>query len=117
MVPFLVLAGISTVSPFSTGLPSELNWPGINQFCDIAFFPDIRSSVTSFLPAARSWHWYSRTIASKRDLAHFEPMVKDKPIPRLFVRLALHAVLSGAGLVMIYAALDRIMLWLGLVPK
>jgi hypothetical protein len=44
-------------------------------------------------------------------------MVKDKPIPRLFVRLALHAALCGAGLVTIYTALDRILLWLGLAPK
>jgi hypothetical protein len=41
----------------------------------------------------------------------------DKDFPPLFVRLALRAVLCGAGLITIYTALDRIMLWLGLAPK
>ena len=39
---------------------------------------------------------YSRTIASKGSLAHFERM-DEKDSPTLFVRLALHAALCGAG--------------------
>jgi hypothetical protein len=60
--------------------------------------------------------WYSRTIASKGALGHFEPM-DEKDSPTLFVRLALRAVLYGAGLVAIYTALARVEMWLGLAPK
>jgi len=60
--------------------------------------------------------WHSSTIASKRDLGHFEPM-DEKDSPALFVRLALRAAIYGAGLVAIYAALARVILWFGLAPE
>jgi hypothetical protein len=60
--------------------------------------------------------WYSRAIAWKGGLGHFERM-DEKNSPTLFVRLALHAALCGAGLVTIYTALARAILWLGLAPK
>ena len=60
--------------------------------------------------------WHSSTIASKRDLGHFEPMdEKDSPTP--FVRLALRAALYGAGLITIYTALARVIMWFGPAPK
>ncbi len=60
--------------------------------------------------------WHSSTIASKRDLGHFEPM-DEKDSPTLFVRLALLAALCGAGLITIYTALARVILWFGLAPQ
>ncbi len=41
----------------------------------------------------------------------------DKDFPPLFVRLALRAVLCGAGLVAMYTVVARITLWFGLAPK
>jgi hypothetical protein len=55
-------------------------------------------------------------MAWKGDLGHFERM-DDENSPTLYVWLALPAALCGAGLVMIYTALARVMLWLGLAPK
>ena len=60
--------------------------------------------------------WHSSTIASKRDLGHFEPM-DEKDTPTLFVRLALRAAIYGAGLITIYTALARVIMWFGLAPK
>ena len=60
--------------------------------------------------------WYSRAIAWKGDLGHFEHM-DEKDSPTLFVRLALHAALCGAGLVTIYTALAKVMQWLCLAPR
>jgi hypothetical protein len=60
--------------------------------------------------------WHSSTIAWKQDLGHFEPM-DEKDSPTLFVRLALRAALYGAGLVTIYTALARVIMWLGLAPQ
>jgi hypothetical protein len=89
--------------------------PFRRQGSDIALFPEITSSVT-FFACRQELNWYSRAIASKDNLAHFERM-ENKLFASLFVRLALHAALCGAGLVTIYTALDRILLWLGLAPK
>ena len=60
--------------------------------------------------------WYSRTIASKGALGHFEPM-DERDSPTLFVRLALRAALYSAGLITIYTALARVIMWFGLAPK
>ena len=60
--------------------------------------------------------WYSSAIASKGDLGHFEPM-DEKDSPTLFVRLAFLAALWGAGLITIYTALARVILWFGLAPN
>ena len=60
--------------------------------------------------------WHSSTIASKQDLGHFE-LMDEKDSPTLFVRLALRAALYGAGLVTIYTALARVIMWLGLAPQ
>ena len=60
--------------------------------------------------------WHSRTIASKEDLGHFEPM-DEKDSPTLFVRLALRAAIYGAGLITIYTTLARAIMWFGLAPK
>jgi hypothetical protein len=40
----------------------------------------------------------------------------EKDSPTLFVRLALRAAIYGAGLVAIYTALARVIIWFGLAP-
>ena len=55
-------------------------------------------------------------MARKRDLGHYERM-DDEYSPTLYVWLALPAALCGAGLVTIYTALARVMLWLELAPN
>ncbi|MGD0124000.1 MAG: hypothetical protein ABSF46_01480 [Terriglobia bacterium] len=60
--------------------------------------------------------WHSSTIASKRDLGHFESM-EENDSPTLFVWLALRAALYGAGLIAIYTAIARVIVWFGLAPK
>ena len=78
----------------------------------------LQQSKPSLLTAGESKGliWHSSAIASKRGWGHFEPM-DEKDSPTLFVRLALRAAIYGAGLITIYTALARVIMWFGPAPK